>query len=79
MPVRARRWLAERPEYDWPQVAGSVPDPSRPKDYANPVVAEMGVDGFPTFLLIDRRGNLRPGGSGEALRAAVEAMLAETP
>jgi len=79
-PDEAVRFLSEV-DYDWPHLA-----PAKIEDafvlsprggYASPVVEELQIRGFPTYLLIDRAGVLHRGGFGDELREKIETLLDE--
>ena len=65
-----RTFLAGRPELDWPQLfqAGGG---------WHPAAAELGIEGIPRLLLIDKRGMLRSGDARADLAAAVRRLVAE--
>ena len=78
-PDAALDFLADHPEYDWPQIMpdgglrrdepGRVPDPR-----ANSIVERHGIRAYPTYWLIDRQGVLHRADAAR-LREQIESLL----
>lgn len=60
-PDRTREYLATRPEYDWPNIAGYLDEDRQGKPYGNLIVEQYGVESFPTYWIIDRDGVVHKG------------------
>ncbi len=69
--TKLRKFLAEHPEVDWPQLftAGDKP--------WHPLATEYGIESIPRLFLVDRKGVLRSVDAKQDLEALIRRYLAE--